>query len=186
MLVKVLRASANRPSLCEPIFLIGPTHVGKSHHGKKLSEYFHYEFVDLDVLIENNAGVDIQTIFDFEGEQGFRDREHKALASIDTHSPTIVATGAGIILRQDNREQLQKGMVIYLGAPVELLLSRVKEKSNRPLFHQQNPQQVLEEMHRIRTPLYEQCADYKIMVNQHSTTAQISTAIINFIKSKEK
>lgn len=166
-----------------PLFLIGPTHVGKSHHGRRLSAHLDCPFIDLDSQIEEKAGVDIATIFDFEGEEGFRLREHKALVEIDPHALSVVSTGAGIVLWQDNREFLQHGWVIYLQAPMALLLSRVQKKTNRPLFQGKNPQQVLEKMNRIRTPLYEQCADFTVKIQHRQNTDKVLMNIVSTFPS---
>ncbi len=174
-----LNTKKSQPS--KPIFLIGPTHVGKSSVGKKLGSQLDCAFFDLDAVIEKNAGVDIQTIFDFEKEQGFRDRETKALESIDRNRLSVVATGAGIILREKNREIIKKGVVIYLSASVELLSSRVREDSNRPLFKGKNPIEVLQNMHTIRHPLYQECADYQIEVLEGVHTNQVLSQIYSFL-----
>lgn len=165
----------------KPIFLIGPTHVGKSFHARQLSQKFRCTLFDLDSIIEKNAGVDIPTIFDFEGEEGFREREHKALASIDPKALSIVATGAGVILRADNRQLLQQGHVIYLHAPISVLLSRIKKKSNRPLFNNKDPEHVLQQMQRQRAVLYEQCAHFSVEIGEEVLSQKTNASLMRIM-----
>ena len=76
---------------------------GKTSIGKKLSRMMKFDFIDTDHLIEDKTGVDISTIFEHEGETGFRKRENKILESISNIENTIVGTGGGIILSEENR-----------------------------------------------------------------------------------
>lgn len=141
------------------IYLIGPMGAGKTTIGKLLAKYLGRQFVDCDWYIAEQTGADIPWIFEKEGEQGFRNRETKALSELVEQPNIIMATGGGAVGRAENRELLRKGLVIYLDASVDTQLSRTKKDKNRPLLQTSNPRAVLEELYRKRDPLYRETAD---------------------------
>lgn len=142
-----------------PIYLVGPMGSGKTTIGKLLAKQLNRPFVDCDWHIVAQTGADIPWIFEKEGEQGFRNRETKALSELVEQPNIIMATGGGAVGRAENRELLRKGLVIYLDASVDTQLSRTKKDKNRPLLQTSNPRAVLEELYRKRDPLYRETAD---------------------------
>ena len=76
---------------------------GKTSIGKKVSKMIKFDFIDTDALIEQKTGVDIPTIFEHEGEKGFRDRESKVLKEVSNSKDTVIGTGGGIIISKENR-----------------------------------------------------------------------------------
>ncbi len=146
------------------IFLIGPMGAGKTTIGRLLAKYLNRQFVDVDSYIEEQTGADIPWIFEKEGEQKFREREIKAVAEISQLSSVVVATGGGVVIREENRNVLaEHGLVIYLNADVEVQLQRTVKSKNRPLLQTENPRQVLQELYDIRNPLYREIADIEIV-----------------------
>jgi shikimate kinase len=143
------------------IFLVGPMGAGKSTIGRHLADIFNLPFVDIDSEIESRAGADIQWIFDMEGEQGFRDRECKVLLDLAGKAqPTVIATGGGIVLRDENRAVLERsGKVIYLSATAEQLFERTRRDKSRPLLQVEDRRTVIAELVATRDPLYRQVAD---------------------------
>src|SRR4029450_7991537 len=85
-----------------PMFLIGFMASGKTTVGRLLSERLGWEFVDLDKLIEDDAGKAVADIFAAEGEAGFRKRETAALLEVAKQRKTVVATGGGAPCREEN------------------------------------------------------------------------------------
>ena len=79
------------------VFLIGPMGAGKTTIGRHLATVLSLPFIDTDHEIEERCGADIPWIFDVEGEEGFRLREHKVLHDICESAPAVIATGGGII-----------------------------------------------------------------------------------------
>ena len=73
------------------IFLIGPMGSGKSTVGRALAKKIGYDFLDSDREIEARCGVDIPTIFDYEGEIGFRDREERMLDELSSRAKLVLA-----------------------------------------------------------------------------------------------
>jgi len=78
--------------------------AGKTTIGRQLAKALGVPFYDSDKAIEENTGVDIPTIFEFEGEQGFRDREQKMIEKLTQLQGIELATGGGAILREENRK----------------------------------------------------------------------------------
>jgi shikimate kinase len=143
------------------IFLVGPMGAGKSTIGRHLADLLDLPFVDVDSEIESRAGADIQWIFDMEGEQGFRDRESKVLLYLAGKAqPSVIATGGGIVLREENRAVLERsGKVIYLSATAEQLFERTRRDKSRPLLQVEDRRAVIAHLVETRDPLYKQVAD---------------------------
>ena len=143
------------------VYLIGPMGVGKTTIGKALAKNLALEFLDSDQEIENRTGVSIMTIFDIEGDSGFRDREVKVILEVAKRRGIVLATGGGVVLRLENRRALRNsGLVVYLHATVEMQLERTRNSRNRPLLNSGNRRVVLAELMEEREPLYRQEADF--------------------------
>ncbi len=134
--------------------------AGKTTIGKRLAESMGKKFIDSDHEIEERTGVTIPTIFDIEGEEGFRNRESAIIDELTQKKGVILATGGGAILRPENRKYLAaRGMVIYLNASVEQLYKRTRMDRNRPLLQTSNPKERLQSLFEERDPLYREIAD---------------------------
>jgi shikimate kinase len=143
--------------------------VGKTTIGKALAKNLVLEFVDSDQEIERRTGVSIMTIFDIEGDSGFREREIKVISEIVKRRGIILATGGGAILRLENRLALRNsGLVVYLHATVEMQLERTRNSDHRPLLRSTNRKTTLEELMQEREPLYRQEADIVYMTDKRS------------------
>ncbi|MES1963804.1 shikimate kinase AroK [Psychrobacter sp. AH5] len=141
------------------VFIVGPMGAGKTTIGRLLAKQLGREFVDSDWYIESQTGADIAWIFAKEGEAGFRARENKAIDELTQKPQIVLATGGGAVLRSDNREFLhERGIVVYLNAPVDVQMARTAKDKSRPLLQQPNPRQILQNLYQIRDPLYRQVA----------------------------
>ncbi|MBL0343910.1 shikimate kinase [Candidatus Villigracilis affinis] len=118
------------------IFLYGPPGTGKSTVGKKLAHNLKLPFIDLDRVIETNAGKSIPQIMEKQGEPAFRDLESAALKNLLHEKESVVALGGGALLRDENRNFVESnGRVILLMAELSTLLERLHyESGNRPLL----------------------------------------------------
>src|SRR5919205_199677 len=117
------------------IYLVGMMGAGKTTVGRLLARRLKLRFVDSDHEIERRCGVKVPTIFDIEGEAGFRARESQTLAELTALDGIVLATGGGAVLAEDNRRRLSaRGTVIYLCARPEELFARVRQDRNRPLL----------------------------------------------------
>jgi shikimate kinase len=157
------------------IFLVGLMGSGKSTLGRLLAKKHHKPFIDTDHLIEERLGVSIATIFDIEGELGFRQREAKILQEICASSVgQVIATGGGIVLREENRQQMrQAGIVVYLKISVDDLVARVRYDTKRPLLQQGNKRDILTRLCLAREPLYAEVADVVLDSSNQSASAAL-------------
>ncbi len=141
------------------VFLVGPMGAGKTTIGRLLAKQLGREFVDSDWYIESQTGADIAWIFAKEGESGFRTRETRAIDELTKREKIVLATGGGAVMCSDNREFLyQRGIVVYLNAPVEVQMARTAKDKSRPLLQQPNPRKILQALYSARDPLYRQIA----------------------------
>lgn len=144
----------------ENIILVGLMGAGKSTIGRKLAAMLNMEFYDSDREIEERTGVDIATIFEIEGEQGFRDREEQVIADLCGKKNIVLATGGGSVLRKTNRQMMSKsGHVVYLRTTADLLYSRIRYDKSRPLMQTSNPLRTLKNLLEEREPFYLEIAD---------------------------
>ena len=117
------------------IALIGYMGTGKTTIARRLSQMTSMPFVDTDERIEKLAGKTIPEIFEQDGEAAFRLLEHIALRDIINTNGQIIATGGGIVLREDNRELLKsKAFTVHLTANPEIIAKRVAGDTKRPLL----------------------------------------------------
>ena len=116
------------------LYLIGMMGVGKTTVGKLLAENIGYRFIDTDELITKVAGKSINEIFAQNGETEFRQLESNVLAQVCSYTKLIIATGGGIVTQQYNWSYLHHGLIIWLDAPIGIILQRLAEDNTRPLL----------------------------------------------------
>ncbi|AKD38747.1 shikimate kinase AroK [Pasteurella canis] len=164
------------------IFLIGPMGAGKSTIGRQLAQLLNMDFVDSDGEIEQRAGADISWIFDVEGEAGFRKREERIINELTQRQGIVLSTGGGAVLSKENRNHLSaRGIVIYLETTVEKQYQRTQRDKKRPLLQEvDDPRQVLEDLAKIRNPLYEEIADITLPTDEQSAKV-MATQIMDLI-----
>ena len=154
------------------IFLVGLMGAGKTTVGKLLAKHLDKRFIDSDHEIEARTGVNIPLIFELEGECGFRKREHAVIEELTRVPDIVLATGGGAILDPENRDNLSRnGTVIYLRANVNDLWLRTRNDKNRPLLQTEDPRAKLEELFRVRDPLYRATADIVVDTGGRSVNA---------------
>ena len=155
--------------MASSIVLVGPMGAGKSTIGKVLAGLLHVPFFDSDRVIEERTGADIPWIFDMEGEEGFRLRESAVLADLLKQSCGVIATGGGIVMREDNRQLLKEnGSVVYLTASTEQLVERTYKDKKRPLLQVDDPESKIRELIQLRDPLYREVSDVIVATDRRS------------------
>ena len=165
------------------IFLIGLMGVGKTTHGKQLAALLRRSFADSDQLICECTGVTISTIFELEGETGFRKRETAIIDELTQRNNLILATGGGAVLSPINRSHLHtRGTVIYLHALPEILYQRVRYDKNRPLLQVADPLNQLQQLYQQRDPLYRETAHLIFNIPPQQTCQQITKKLLHFIQ----
>jgi len=145
------------------LFLVGLPGAGKSTLGRQLARRLNKRFIDADAELEQRLGVSIPTIFEIEGEAGFRDREEATLAELTQFTEIVLSTGGGVVLRPGNRARLKEnGTVIYLHADPAILWERVRHSRSRPLLQTTDPRNRLVTLYEERDALYREVADHVV------------------------
>jgi shikimate kinase len=148
------------------IFLIGMMGAGKSTVGRLLARRCGFEFIDCDRELEARSGVTIATMFELEGEAGFRRREAALIDELTQRSRTVLATGGGAILDEANRRHLrERGLVIYLRASLDEILRRTQKDRARPLLQTPDRRGRIAQLLGEREALYEQTAHVVVQSN---------------------
>ena len=143
------------------LFLIGPMGAGKSSVGRRLAGRFGLPCVDLDAEIERRTGTRVATIFEIEGEAGFRRRESTLLAELTASQGILLATGGGAVLVPENRALLrERGFGVWLRTSIEQQLQRLARDRQRPLLDTPDRRQRLEQLAGERNPVYAGVADF--------------------------
>ncbi len=156
------------------IVLIGMPGCGKTTVGQILSEKLSREFIDTDEMIVKSSSMEIPEIFSLYGEDEFRKRESEAANEAGKQSGKIIATGGGIITRDENYYPLhQNSFIVWLKRDISLLPT-----DNRPISQKND----INELYKKRAPLYEKFAD--ITVNAKSTPEETAEFIIEEIARK--
>ncbi|WP_374486910.1 shikimate kinase [Zoogloea sp.] len=141
------------------VVLIGMPGSGKTTVGRELAKRLGLRFVDSDHEIEARTGVKIPTIFEIEGEEGFRRRETQTLDELTTESGMVLATGGGAVINPINRALLsERGVVVYLNVPPHVLWERTRHDKTRPLLQVPDPKGRLQQLYVTRDPLYREVA----------------------------
>ena len=152
--------------------------AGKTTVGRALARKLNKRFIDSDHEIEARTGASIPLIFEFEGEDGFRQRESEVIRDLTSQSDIVLATGGGAILRPENREYLKtRGTVIYLRASINSILQRTSHDKNRPLLQTADPRARLEQLSREREPLYLEVADFVIETGRPNVQSLVQTIV---------
>src|SRR5713226_7159514 len=155
------------------IFLIGYRCTGKTTVARLLAEKLGWDWVDADSVLEARYGKSIRQIFAEEGETGFRDKEEQIFAELCRLQRCVVATGGGVVLREVNRQQMRSaGKVIWLTADARTIWERLRAD---PATTEKRPPLTvgglaeIEEVLKMREPLYRACADLTISTADRST-----------------
>ena len=145
------------------VFLIGPMGSGKTAVGRHLARLLRFTFHDSDADVEARTGVDIQFIFEKEGEAGFRVRERESIERLTQLDSIVLATGGGAVIDDGNRRVLaERGLVVYLETSVEQQLERTRHARHRPLLKDTDPEEKLRELMLRRAALYAEIADLTV------------------------
>ena len=146
--------------------------AGKSTIGRQLASLLGLDFDDTDHEIQRRTGVDIPTIFDYEGEAGFRKRETTVIDDLTQRGNLVLATGGGSVLSADNRKMLNgRGFVVYLYCSPEQQYERTLRDRSRPLLQTEDPLGTLQSLMAERDPLYRETADIVVTSEKRSASA---------------
>ncbi len=148
------------------ISIIGMPGVGKSTVGNALAKELSWSFVDSDYVIESVYGVPLQKIADALSKEDFLDLEMQVIASLRLFR-TVIATGGSVIYREKAMQHLRSlGSIVYLQAPLELLLERIARNPERGIAIA--PGQTIEDLFNERSALYTKYAHCSLEVKDFS------------------
>lgn len=137
------------------IVLVGLMGSGKSSIGRRLAQRLGLSFIDADTEIETAAKMTIPEIFAQLGEQYFRDGERRVISRILQSGPQVLATGGGAFMNAETRQRIaERGLSVWLKADLDVLMRRVRKRSNRPLLQTDDPEARMRELMAIRHPVY--------------------------------
>jgi len=150
------------------IVLMGFMGTGKSEVGRRLAQRLGRAFVDTDQLVEERAGKRIAAIFSDEGEPAFRALERAAVADAAGRSGAVIALGGGAALDPQNVRCLRDaGILVYLTARPEIILSRVGDGAHRPLLRD-DPRAAVTRLLAERGPVYAAAADVTVDTSERT------------------
>ena len=142
------------------IVLIGMQGVGKSTAGVVLAKVLGYQFVDADLVIQEEEGNLLHQIIEEVGTDGFIEVENRVNASLQVEH-SVIATGGSVVYGAEAMEHLKEiGTVIYLQLPYEVLKKRLKDIKGRGVVLREG--QTLKDLYEERTRLYEKYADLTV------------------------
>lgn len=142
------------------IVLAGMMGTGKTAVGSYLAERLRVPFYDLDLLIEQEAGMSIPEIFERRGEAYFRTLERQVVVRVSGREGCIIATGGGTIVDPENLHLLLRtGDVICLTATPERIAERVEGMEHRPLLRHSDPLPRIRELMARRASAYAQVGE---------------------------
>jgi len=169
------------------VYLIGARGSGKTTVGQIVAAQLGLSFLDADAVLEAKELRTISDIFADLGENWFRDREELILTELASDGPVVIATGGGAVLRRSNRERMRRGgWVVWLRADVETLWQRLE---NDPATSERRPdlagggREEVEELLRVREPLYHECAHFEVSTAGRSPDVVASDIVAQCLNS---
>jgi shikimate kinase len=170
-------APARRFVPCRTIVLVGLMGAGKSKIGRRLAARLNVAFFDSDDEIEAAAGETIEEIFANRGERVFRDGERRVIARLLARPVHVLATGGGAFMDEATRRVIgRSGVSLWLRADLDVLVSRVSRRNNRPLLKSGDTRTILGELIAQRYPVYGE-ADVIIDSGEGSPELTVTRAI---------
>jgi shikimate kinase len=151
-----LEAKVNRLLSGRALVMVGMMGAGKSSVGRRLANRLGMPFIDADTEIERAANETISEIFEHHGEAYFRDGERRVIQRLLDGTPKVLATGGGAFVNPETRAAIvESGAIsIWLKADRDVLMSRVRRRSNRPLLKTDNPEATMDRLIAERYPVY--------------------------------
>ena len=164
------------------IVLIGMMGAGKSSVGRCLQQRTKVTLLDTDDIIAAKFGISIPEIFSKYGEHAFREAETQALRELAPAKQTIIVTGGGIVLREQNIDFLKRlGIVVWLHGNRETLFERASRVRIRPLLQSENPREAFAEILEARLPLYAKVANIRVDTSE-LTEEEVVVAILSKLR----
>jgi shikimate kinase len=177
-------SAGKRWKLKKTVVLVGMMGSGKTAVGRALAQALGVPFLDSDSAIEAAANMSIPEIFERDGEAFFRARETEVIARLLETQRGILSTGGGAFLADKNRRLIsEKGVSVWLDADLDLLWSRVKGKSTRPLLRTAHPYETLRELYETRVPVYA-LADLRVAAHRDYSIEEMAARVAGALETR--
>ena len=164
--------------------LVGMMGAGKTAIGQSVARSLGVRFLDSDAEIASAANSTIPEIFEKFGERFFREKESQVIARLLSSDSVILSTGGGAFLDPRNRETIAEyGVALWLRADLDLLWSRVRHKSTRPLLQTSDPFGTLKEISEARNPVYAK-AELVVDASPDYSISDMSDQVIQALLSR--
>jgi len=164
-------------SLHKTVGLVGMMGAGKTSLGRRLAARLEVPFRDADHEIEAAASLTVSEIFEKFGEPYFRDGERRVIARLLSETPYVLATGGGAYMDAATRTAMkEKAFTIWLKAPVEFLVARVKKRDTRPLLRGGDLKETIEKLLAVREPVYAE-ADMTLEYDDESHSSALDSIL---------
>jgi shikimate kinase len=151
--------------------------AGKTCIGRELAQRLDIPFVDADTEIETAAGCAIEDIFRLYGEDEFRNGERRVMARLLDGPVQVLATGGGAFMDAETRRRIrERAISIWLRADLDLLVSRVGRRGNRPLLKGKNARETLSQLIDQRYPVYAE-ADITVDSGRESPDSTVARVL---------
>lgn len=160
-----------RPDGASNVVLIGMPGAGKSTLGIVLAKILGYNFVDADLVIQNQCDKTLQKLIDSMGPEGFIAVENEILRDIQAERSVIATGGSAVYSDEAMRHLATLGPVVYLQISFDQLKDRLQDLAERGVVLKGGIGMSLRELFDERKPLYERYADITVDVNDLSITA---------------
>lgn len=169
------------------VYLVGMMGSGKSSVAKILSTNLNYKCTDIDSLIQSEIGMPIAEYFTQYGETRFREMETAILSNVANNPCQVVATGGGLVLREENWKFLRRGIVVFLNPSMSTIMNRLvknpTELSSRPLLQKgPDPRRILEDLMKKRQQYYLQ-ADIHVPVDESQSLHDVADTVAQRVVS---
>lgn len=140
------------------IFLVGMPGSGKSALGRRVASKLQIPYLDTDVYLTETTGMDTAQLYQYFGEQAFRDGETRLLQNLAGAVPGIISTGGGVCLRECNRRLMKNhGVIVLIDRPIDDIMLDIRAEK-RPLLAQKGREEI-ERIYNERMPIYREAAD---------------------------
>ncbi len=186
MLEMGLECEAHRSARRICVALIGARGSGKTSVGLLLARILGMPHVDIDDMVIASSGKTIRQIFAEQGEEEFRRLEsHSIQSATGANSPMVISMGGGAVMDLANISQVARvARIVWLSAPADVLAGRValdkKSGDNRPSLTQHDALTEMQEVVRIREPLYRAAAEF-IVDTSVLTAAEVARCIADWL-----
>ncbi|WP_051569086.1 shikimate kinase [Alkaliphilus transvaalensis] len=184
-IIKISRKMQSRLLFPYNLVLIGFMGTGKTTVGNQLASMLDMNLLDMDSIIEERLGLSISEYFQLKGEPAFRQLEKELVKEVSSHSNTIISCGGGVVLQDENIDNLRtNGKLILLWASEETIYHRLKDDETRPLLKINNPLNSIKELLEKRDSLYKSAADLVINTDDKTPEEVCSEIIGRLLNSR--